>query len=158
MQVIFLGAGDACSLVNGVSGSTCLNGGSCVIRSSGNVCKCTSGTRGTNCGISPKTFQPLSYSEQIGVIADMRTVNLSLDVATNQPDALLVYAVGELGSSSGNAFLAVELVAGMPRVSCRQTDNSVSRVVINKTINDGQWYHIDVQFTIQVGSHGTQSV
>jgi hypothetical protein len=150
LQVVVLGSNDACSAVSGGPGTTCLNGGTCLIQTNGNVCRCTSGTRGASCGVAPVTFQSLSYSEQYAVTADSRSVGLSLDVVTNQQGALLFYAVGALGATGGSAFLAVELVSGKPRVSYRQTDSSVVRLSVNRLIDDGTWHHIDVVFSYQV--------
>jgi hypothetical protein len=153
VQVVVLGSNDACSTVSGGPGTTCLNGGTCLIQTSGNVCRCASGTRGASCGVAPVTFQPLSYSELYGLTADTRSVGLSLDVATNQQGALLFYAVGTLGATGGSAFLAVELVSGKPRVSYRQTDNSVVRLTVNRLIGEGTWHHIEVVFSYQVCVH-----
>lgn len=135
--------------------STCQNGGTCLVSKSVDdtgTCLCASGYRGTVCQLSPSVFSSTSadtlpYFEHLKVNSSTSSLGLSLDFASAQADSLLLYAV------NGTAFLAVELIDGLPRISYRQTDGNVGKVsvaALQTPINDGRWHHLEIHYTTQV--------
>jgi hypothetical protein len=86
---------------------------------------------GNHCEFSTFGFDELSYTAFPAL--DPNTNDISVTFATSKPNALLVYNYGKAAGGRSD-FLAVELVAGRPRLSWGGGRTAVTSLVLPKQV------------------------
>lgn len=137
-----------------LTSSPCKNGGSCLpsMGEAGSYsCVCLFGTRGSDCGVSARGFQPLAYM-QFTVALDRSQNAIVLEIATNRNRSLLLYYVAD-----DQGFVAIEIIQGQVRFSFGggQEGGTVFRVTNPQLVSDGQWYRVEATREIMVSMQGT---
>ena len=142
-------AGKNCDYRNNFCASApCQNGAQCITTANGFECACSFGQRGSRCEVTSKGFLPLSYMEY-SLPWDRRKNTISMEFATVKENALLLYGSGSSTNGKGE-FIAVEIINGEVRFSFALGEGGVTRMTVPKRVNNGQWYHVEVDRTEKV--------
>ncbi|XP_029111077.1 protocadherin Fat 4 isoform X2 [Scleropages formosus] len=138
--------GEFCELlVDHCASSPCFQG-TCTNVLTGYTCHCPFGVSGDNCEARSYGFEELSFMEYPSL--DPRNNIISLELATVQPNSLLLY---NHGSASSSEFLALEVVGGKVCLSYN-LGNGVVRVKTQKKVADGLFHSITAKRTGKVAS------
>lgn len=123
----------------------CQQGGTCHLDNSNTPhCLCTPAAYGQYCERTSTNFGPLSY-QQYASSFGQATDSVSIEFATLQTDALLVYIVA--GQSD---FMAVEVVDGQVRLTYSHTNISPVIVYTTHFVSDGSWHRVEATRSGQV--------
>ncbi len=113
------------------------------------IYRCHDHYYGNHCEFSTFGFDELSYTAFHPL--DPNTNDISITFATSKPNSLLVYNYGK--SAGGRSdFLAVELVAGRPRLSWGGGRTAITSLVLPKQVDTGRWYKVTATRNNRVGS------
>lgn len=137
-----------------LTSSPCKNGGSCLpvggdIHSYG--CVCSFGSRGSDCGVSGRGFQPLAYI-QFSVVINRTENDIGVEIATNSNRSLILYYV-----TGDQRFLALEIIEGQIRFSFGgggYEGGMVFQVTNPQYVSDGQWYRVEATRETMVSIDG----
>ncbi|CAD5114675.1 DgyrCDS3721 [Dimorphilus gyrociliatus] len=135
---------------NACSSSTCLNNGVCKYDQGKTTCSCPYGNGGSNCERASKGFDKLSFMEYTFTMAGQGN-SISIELATTYSHGLLFFYPG---NSDENLleFVALEIIDGHVQFAFALGDGSVNKLMINKKVNDGNWYLITAVRDAKVGT------
>ena len=144
--------GDRCEeVVDTCRQNPCLNGGTCVSNQTPNYrCRCLDNYYGNHCELTTMGFEELSYVSLSPL--DPNANDISVIFTTTKEQALLVYNFGQVISGRSD-FIALELSDGMPRFSWGGARTAVTRININRKVNNaGRWYKLTATRHNQIGT------
>lgn len=125
--------------------SPCLNGGLCEPQGDTYTCHCTFSSWGHNCETASKGFQELSYLELDSDMLQQKDISITLQFATVQKRALLVYS-----SSQNGHFLALQIIDGNVLFAMSTEIGRNLEVTSLKYVSDGLWHRVQVNRNSQV--------
>eukprot|EP00106_Octopus_bimaculoides_P021842 XP_014789284.1 PREDICTED: cadherin-related tumor suppressor-like [Octopus bimaculoides] len=129
--------------INYCQPNPCQNEGVCKNNRDGFICQCPYNKWGQSCSKSSYRFEELSFLE-FPTIAENYN-NITVHLATKMSNALLLYnPVNPSLSQTVESFIALEIINGQVRLSISTGSASVLNLYIPYTINDGNWYKVEV--------------
>ncbi|XP_042869830.1 neural-cadherin-like [Penaeus japonicus] len=127
--------------------SPCLNGGRCVMLSTGQRCVCPGGSWGPRCKVLARTFTASGWA-WVRHLPSCLPTTISFRVLTRRPDALVLYSgpltpVPRRPGSLPSPMMAVQIVGGRPQVLLEGVGESV-KVEVKAAVNDGYWHTVHI--------------
>ena len=136
--------GEFCGdVVNLCDPNPCSNTSKCLSTHEGPKCQCDFGGRGERCEWSSFGFKPLAYMTlpSLSSIVGKADHNISLQIATVERNALILYNADDTNTNQDSSFVALEITNGLLRYSFNMGYGAV-HITSDVIVSDGNWHII----------------